>query len=514
LLMVQTNWILGQMVAQKPATPQQTAPAPVDATAPVLSSTLPTESSVVPQPAATPKISLPQAPQAEDDVFNSEGFTAPRSASEPSGSELASPESAAPQPTSSPQPSAAPKPRSLPYTQPKPQANQITAEILAASPKLPTLNSRQLDDKLKLYYQYLKEKGGPPDVLVIGSSRALRGIDPEALRQTLTQLGYADMTIFNFGINGATAQVEDLLLRQILTPEQLPRTILWADGARAFNSGAVDVTYNGIAASEGYRQLLAQTFPIPTPPGAVVASEPAASGGLNLTLTSSYQSLDRWFSEQFSRLSGTYEKRDRLKHQFQQGFARLVPISTQGEAEQTPTSTAPGPSAQSPLVDPEGFLSLAIQFNPATYYQKYAKVTGQYDSDYENFKIPGQQENALRSLLQYTQSQNIPVIFVNLPLTEDYLDPVRRQHEQEFKEYMVGQAMQQPGLTFRNLGDLWTTQYGYFSDPSHLNRYGAYAISQRLAEDPLIPWQQAKSQQTMSQPVPPEATPDETRSGE
>jgi hypothetical protein len=28
----------------------------------------------------------------------------------------------------------------------------------------------------------------------------------------------------------------------------------------------------------------------------------------------------------------------------------------------------------------------------------------------------------------------------------------------------------------------------YFSDPSHLNRYGAYTVSNQLAQDPMIPW--------------------------
>ncbi len=119
-------------------------------------------------------------------------------------------------------------------------------------------------------------------------------------------------------------------------------------------------------------------------------------------------------------------------------------------------------------------------------------MRGQYDGDYENFRIAGRQQAAARSLLQFTHAHNIPVVFVNLPLTEDYLDPFRHQQEQTFKDFMVDLSIHQPGLTFRDLGDLWTTQYGYFSDPSHLNRYGAYAISKRLAQDPLIPWVSGK----------------------
>ncbi|NJL45502.1 MAG: hypothetical protein HC922_06710 [Leptolyngbyaceae cyanobacterium SM2_3_12] len=38
----------------------------------------------------------------------------------------------------------------------------------------PSFNSQQLNEKLALYYQRLEESG-PPDVLIIGSSRALAG---------------------------------------------------------------------------------------------------------------------------------------------------------------------------------------------------------------------------------------------------------------------------------------------------------------------------------------------------
>ena len=222
-----------------------------------------------------------------------------------------------------------------------------------------------------------------------------------------------------------------------------------------------------------------------------------AKNGINISLTSSYEAIDHWFSSQLAQISGTYGKRDRLKHLFQEGVSQIMPtaaietspVSSASLANSTSTnSTSTSSISQSPIVNPDGFLSLPMQFNPATYYQKYARVTGQYDGDYENFRITGGQETALRSLLQYAQTRSIPVVFVNLPLTEDYLDPVRRQHEQEFKDYMVKLSLSQTGFTFRDLGEIWTTKYGYFSDPSHLNRYGAYAVSHRLAQDPLLPW--------------------------
>ncbi len=50
------------------------------------------------------------------------------------------------------------------------------------------------------------------------------------------------------------------------------------------------------------------------------------------------------------------------------------------------------------------------------------------------------------------------------------------------------------GFVFRNWNQLWPDKNEYFSDPSHLNRYGAAAVAQRLAQDPLIPWPKNNSQ--------------------
>ncbi|MEO0539720.1 MAG: DUF1574 domain-containing protein, partial [Cyanobacteria bacterium P01_A01_bin.105] len=138
------------------------------------------------------------------------------------------------------------------------QAFVSLTSILAASP-YPTFISRQLDEKLALYHQRVQTEG-PPDVLIVGSSRALRGVDPTALQQALAAMGHEAVSIFNFGVNGSTAQVADLIVRQLLQPYPQPKLILWADGARAFNSGREDVTFNAIAVSEGYRRLNESTL--------------------------------------------------------------------------------------------------------------------------------------------------------------------------------------------------------------------------------------------------------------
>ena len=382
-------------------------------------------------------------------------------------------------------------------TPPKQRAN-ATAILLAARSHLPSFNSRLLDQQLALYQQHLSETG-PPDVLIIGSSRALRGVDPAALSKALAAQGHPNVKVFNFGINGATAQVVDLLIRQILTPAQLPKLVLWADGARAFNSGRVDITYNGIAASAGYKQLIEERTTssmirpalaltsrsgvlLPTP-ASDSDSQEAKMGG---PIATSYQAIGQWLNQALAKFSASYSKRDQLKELFVQQLQSL-PFTSDRSLATKKFSTSSGEDVNFDAVEFDGFLPLSIHFNPATYYQKHPKVSGDYDSDYESFELGGTQEAAMQALLQFTQSRHVPLVFVNLPLTQAYLDSARTEYEQAFQQYMLRLATRR-GFIYRDLSQLWPAQNDYFSDPSHLNRYGAYEVSNRLAQDPMVPW--------------------------
>ncbi|MEM6835905.1 MAG: DUF1574 domain-containing protein [Cyanobacteria bacterium P01_C01_bin.120] len=372
-----------------------------------------------------------------------------------------------------------------------------TPDLLTRSP-YPSFRSQQMDEKLALYHQHLAESG-TPDVLVIGSSRALRGIDPAALKRELAALGYGDLSVFNFGVNGATAQVVDLTVRRVLQPHQLPRLIIWADGARAFNSGRTDVTYNAIAASEGFQELgrrNPEIVTIETEAGdeeSVAVAETVEAVPLGQALRDSYQALDETLSEQLGQRSAVYDDRDELK-----AFVRdrlLTPlvapaILAPGDSK-TAQNTSDMPIPEGSEIDFDGFLALDVRFNPATYYQLYARVAGAYDSDYEDFGLDGEQTAAFEQLLNYTQEQGVPVVFVNTPLTDEYLDGYRSDAEADFQRLMLRYSATEENFIFRDLGQLWTGRYDYFSDPSHLNRYGAYQVSLRLAQDPMISWPRA-----------------------
>ncbi|MEM9485631.1 MAG: hypothetical protein AAGA83_18295 [Cyanobacteria bacterium P01_F01_bin.116] len=273
----------------------------------------------------------------------------------------------------------------------------------------PSLGSPVLDEQLRLYLSYTATFG-PPDILIIGSSRALQGIDPQLLETDLVQQGYP-VRVFNFSINGATAQVMNFVLQRLLTPDQLPRLVVWGDGSRAFNSRRLDATFARILNSPGYQAVLAGQRP---------------------------------------------------------GFYNSAPTPRQ-------------PSA----INAYGFLPVAAVFDPVGFYQTYPRVSGRYDGFYNPFGLTGLQEGSLRSLVSYLNNRGINLIFVNLPLSGDYLDNYRLSLERQFQQFLQNQS-QRLGFVVIDLLPQWVRQDSFFADPSHLNQKGAAALGQQLARNPAI----------------------------
>ncbi|MBV6624116.1 MAG: DUF1574 family protein [Rivularia sp. (in: Bacteria)] len=435
LLTLQTDWILGQILTSSvPSTPQ-------------IAQSLPATTATEETTAFLASSTQEQSNSNTNSTFNSSGFTAKN----------------------------------------KPSRGKATATaiLLAARSQLPSFNARQLDEQLALYKQRLAKNGVPPDVLIIGSSRALRGVDPDALSKALATQGYADIDVFNFGINGATAQVVDFIIRRVLQPAELPKTIIWADGSRAFNSGRNDSTFAAIAASPGYQYALSTSLARQDSQDA--APKTTKEAELAKKTTNGNQIINDKLNQGFATVSSSYKKRDQIKSQLNKIFKSLPIISTLGKVESSNDLTNLSEDASNYAVDFDGFLPLSIRFNPKTYYKKHAKVAGNYDKDYQNFELLGEQNEALQAVLNYTEKRNINVVFVNMPLTAEYLDPARKKYEQEFENYMLDLSSRS-NFIYRDLSQAWPQANDYFSDPSHLNRYGAYEVSKKLAKDPMIPW--------------------------
>jgi len=376
------------------------------------------------------------------------------------------------------------------FTKPAIAANRNHRESsskMEAVTNYPSFKSDQLDEQLVRYQKYIQTHKRLPDIMIVGSSRALRGIEPRVLEQALAEQGYPGLLIYNFGVNGATVQVVDLIVRQVLPVEQLPKLILFADGARAVNSGRVDVTYNAISTSEGYKQLTQGTFHIKNTAKSFAPTPLSSVTELMQNINGSGVALEEFLHQKLLAVSATYRNRDRLKAFL---YSSLVSRSTIGRSSNQTHQIVEGKlmdNGTNSKFDSNGFLPINLRFDPATYYEKYSQVPGDYDADYQSFKLVGKQTDALKNLWEYTKANNINLVFVNMPLTKDYLDPIRKNYEEEFRQKMQDFAAT-TGLNFQDMVMLWPEARENFSDPSHLNQYGAVEVSKYLAKDAMIAW--------------------------
>jgi hypothetical protein len=347
------------------------------------------------------------------------------------------------------------------------QQNLSLAQQQAAQQGLPrafpALGSDVLDEQVSLYRAYVATQG-PPDVLIVGSSRSLQGVDPQVLQQALAVEGHPGLRVYNFSVNGATAQVVSFLTRQLLAPDLHPRLVIWAEGSRAFNSGRFDRTFAEILASPGYAAVrdgavvsLQSREKSPAPPAAIEADEPESN--------------------------------------------------TAAPAE---TAVAEHGTIPPSPINAQGFLAVNDQFNPAVYYRSFPRVRGVYDNAYRPFRLEGVQTASFEALTQFLRGQNIPLVFVNLPLSNDYLDGVRLGYERQFQRFLQDRA-NQGTLTLVDLLEEWRWQSHLFADPSHVNRYGAREVARLIAADPRIPWPSAAPQTpapaTDAAPSEPDAAP-------
>jgi hypothetical protein len=335
----------------------------------------------------------------------------------------------------------------------------------------PNFNIALFNEKLALLDWQTTNKRSP-EVLIVGSSRALRGIEPKTLEKTLSNKGYKNVSVFNLGIDGATAKVVNLQITQILSQSQRPRLIIWADGLRAFNSSRNDLTYEEITASVGYKQLQ-ETLKDKERNLDPIANQSAiaATTAPNPIATS------------FDLLFTTFSKRQEIRTSLVQKFDRNTHMLSNSEA----LIAATMPSTVTAL-DPKGFVAFDVTFDPNTYFQKFPQVPGDYDLDYRNFETNGSQFEAFANVVDFCRRNNIELLVVNMPLHATYLDQIRTQYEAIFNGRMQELALRE-GFTYLDLSQAIINQSDLFSDPSHLNKKGAIAISQLLAQNPKVRWQ-------------------------
>jgi hypothetical protein len=326
--------------------------------------------------------------------------------------------------------------------------------------RIPDYNNPSLNTKLVLIDSYMASTGEAPDVMIVGSSRALRGIDPHVLEKSLAGRGYKGISVFNMGINGSTAQVVNLQITKILTNRQLPKMIIWADGVRAFNSNREDETFDAIADSSGYAQL----------------NQISQNSGH--TKTKDASPLSEILSETLTKWLPAYADRAQIRSAIVSDYNRLtMSISSKDTLI----------ADQSLQIDPKGFASVDVRFDPQTYFRDYPYVSGEYDLDYRNFDLNGNQIEAFSAFAEFCDRHKIRLIFVNMPMHDSYLDAGRVGYEKQFRQRMQKLAKRWK-ITYIDFSTFLLRQPRYFSDPNHLNRWGAIEVAKKLAVNPNIPW--------------------------
>jgi hypothetical protein len=358
----------------------------------------------------------------------------------------------------------------LPPLQPENPAEQ---GLINNKPAL-NFNIALFNEKLALLDWQTTNKKRAPEVLIVGSSRALRGIEPITLEKTLINKGFKDISVFNLGIDGATAKVVNLQITQILSRDQMPRMIIWADGLRAFNSSRSDLTYDEITASTGYKQLQANLKNQEVNPDSPSSQNAIATKSPN-PIAQSFDLLFTTFSKQQEIRTSLVKKFDRDTHMLSNSEALLA---------------ATIPSTVTAL-DSKGFVAFDVTFDPQTYFQKFPQVPGDYDLDYRNFDTNGSQFEAFANVVDFCRRNNIELLVVNMPLHSTYLDQIRTRYEATFNGRMQELSLRE-GFTYLDLSQAILSQADLFSDPSHLNKKGAISISKLLAQNPKIHWQTLK----------------------
>ncbi|MGK7889848.1 MAG: hypothetical protein AB4042_10975 [Leptolyngbyaceae cyanobacterium] len=392
-------------------------------------------------------------------------------------------------------------------------------------PSYPSFDSQLLDQQIVLYSLHLL-LSGPPDILIVGSSRAIQGVDPDTLRRSLVAKGHPEYSIYNFSINGATAQVIDLLLRRILTPEQLPKLVIWADGSRAFNSGRLDRTYEQILSSEGFQQIENAMHPILyraseskveqcrdiLPSYFPITAQTSPIGTISPMTTSH---ADGMAQHHFAiSIADPWAELTAFKRANPAAPLKQIPLtspcsrlrSLQSE-EQLPTNHAVNhfstrgtgtndddwilletfKSIPTFALNASGFLENFTEFDPATYYKTFPYVAGAYDSNYVPFALEGEQTEAMLRVNSHLNQHRVSLVVVNLPLSQTYLDVTRTHYESIFIDHMRRYSSR-TGFTFVDLNQPHLAQDRYFADPSHLNIVGARAVAQQIALQPVITW--------------------------
>lgn len=302
--------------------------------------------------------------------------------------------------------------------------------IRVMAPSLPEPNNFPHNNMEAKYSQMIDIAARGEDVAVafVGSSPVDDGFDPEIFNRSSDGL-----TSFNASIpGGVSTKAWRWWTNEVILPVLKPEVVVIGVSSVDVNSGHPDRFWGPLTTSGGYRDV-----------------QSARDGG-------SVQRITRFLEQNVAVL------------RYRSVLRNPVQLIADFGADR-PEALVVGPyGGKLPIPD--------VQYNNSE-----ARLTGLREAFLRTFQLDGPNLDELVGLIEDLEAQSIPVLVVNMPVTEDYIR-IHPGGESEYQEYVATLASisRSHGSEFVDLGQSGLPT-DLFEDPFHLNADGAEILSTELA---------------------------------
>ena len=295
----------------------------------------------------------------------------------------------------------------------------------------------------------LELERGTPDVLIVGSSRARRGVLAPALAQGLKQEGLTT-TVKNFGLAGAQAEEIELVLRRAEEATQHPKLMVWSISAR-------DLVVN-------------QEHP-------------------NYKVQYLWRPADWWTARRsVGHFADTYlpdalrneAARDSLLVRDRFAFRSLLEEPSTFDREHIAAIFSPPATRGGPMQGelPGVFLKSGRDRSRTVSRERVKRYLGDAHRDPEwprNY-----QADHLEAAMRRARETGIPLLLVELPVPQILLDAMPAHAQEKFLDY-VAELSKRYAVPFVPVSDLGAKfKNEDFSEQSHLNYRGAQKYTAAL----------------------------------
>jgi len=299
---------------------------------------------------------------------------------------------------------------------------------------------------------------GVGDVVIVGSSRARRGVLAPLLREALEKRGLPS-SVKNFSLNAAQAEELELVVRQLVEAQPRPKLLVWAITARELEERE--------RRPSSYVRYLAR-------PTHWVSARREGRAGVDGYLPEAIRNeAARWSYVARSRFAvrhllsgrGTEDDEDQVVESLAGAFV--------------PTSAAPTPM-QGAM--PSSALSSKRNASRKVSSARIKKYLG--DAYTQRNWPHNYQAEHLESAVREARRLGVPVLLVEIPVSDQLEKQMPRGTQKKFRRYLaeVGRRHQVPFVPVQDLAASFEPRD--FLEYSHLNYRGSVKYTEALA--PLV----------------------------